>query len=455
MKDVIAIGMLLVLAGGIFTGFPVALVLAGTGFLAGFVGFLFGAVEPADLGLIYYRVYGNLTDDEDVLFVSVPLLILLGTLLHESGLAGAMFRTLGRLLGRVPGSMPIAALVMGLLLAPAAGVIGASVVTVAMVALGPMLEAGYPARVAGGAVAAAGALGVVFPPAIMLFFIAYTMHLEFGLIYLGMLTPVLLLAVLFAVYFAVVGTRTKGPATGSASDGGLLSLVAPAVVITAMLWSVISGAASLSEASGVGVAAALVLAAANRRLSLDVVHRAIMKTGSMTAMVFFIFVGATVFSLAFRLVDGHDMIAAWLNGLHLGRWTMLALLLGVVLLLGFVFDWIEILVVFLPILQPLLDRLDFADHVGSPYLASGWRGALVALALQTSFLTPPFGYALFFAKASAPPSVRLSDIYRGAIPLVAIEVALLIVLALFPDLVTWLPVHALHLAGPRPASFTE
>jgi len=440
-NEILTVLMLVLLALGVFSGFPVALVMTSVGFLAFTAAVFIGETDFGHLGLIYLRVRGVLTN-ESVQFTSVPLLIFLGLVLNASGIAATLFRALDQLLRVLPGRYAIATLLIGLILAPAAGVIGASVVTVALVAYAPMLRSGYPASAAGAAVAASGALGVVFPPAILLFFVSSVLQLRISLMYAALVVPVFLLVLLFAVYFAVTQrTRVEIAETEQAALTlrDILSVIVAISVIAAIPLSIVGGIATLSEAAGIGVFGGLLVAAFRGRVSVSLLNKTIVRTASMTSMVFFIVLGATVFSLGFNLLDGPNVLFLWIDGFDLGRWATLALLLGVILVLGFVFDWIEILLVFLPILLPVFEQLDFADHVGSVYFANIWLAGLIALALQTSFLTPPFGYALFFAKMAAPPGVNLADIYRGAGPLVVIEVLLIGVLAAWPKLITWLP----------------
>lgn len=440
-NEVLIVIMLAILALGVFSGFPVALILAATGFLGFSAAVFIGETDFGHLGLIYLRVRGLLTS-EAVQFTSVPLLIFLGLVLNTSGIAETLFRTIGQLLKFIPGRYAITTLIIGLILAPAAGVIGASVVTVALVAYAPMLRSGYPASAAGAAVAASGALGVVFPPAILLFFVANVFQLRFALMYAALVFPVLLLVFLFSTYFAVtLRKHVEVPLSDQTKPTlrDVLSILIAISVIAAIPLSIVAGIATLSEAAGVGVFGGLLVAAFRGHMNLGVLNQTIVRTASMTSMVFFIVIGATIFSLGFNLLDGPDILFLWIDSFDLGRWATLALLLGIILVLGFVFDWIEILLVFLPILLPIFGKLDFADHVGSVYFANIWMAGLIALALQTSFLTPPFGYALFFAKMAAPPGVNLADIYKGAGPLVVIEVILIGILAWWPKIITWLP----------------
>jgi len=439
--EILTIAMLGLLGIGVFSGFPVALVLTATGFLAFVAAVVIGVTDFGHLGLIYLRVRGILTN-EGVQFTSVPLLIFLGLVLNASGVAATLFQTLGHVLKSVPGRYAIATLLIGLILAPAAGVIGASVLTVALVAYGPMLRSGYAPSTAGSAVAASGALGVVFPPAVLLFFVANVFQLRIALMYTALVIPVLLLVLFFSLFYAVTLRNRVDVALSDAEKPTMrdvLSVIIAIGVIAAIPLSIVGGIATLSEAAGIGVFGGLLVMAFRGRMTLARLNKTIVQTASMTSMVFFIVVGASIFSLGFNLIEGREVLLEWINGFDLGRWMTLALLLGIILVLGFVFDWIEILLVFLPILLPVFGQLDFSDHVGSDYFSKIWLAGLIALALQTSFLTPPFGYALFFAKMAAPPGVNLADIYRGAGPLVNIEILLIAVLALWPELVTWLP----------------
>lgn len=439
--EILTIAMLGLLGIGVFSGFPVALVLTATGFLAFVAAVVIGVTDFGHLGLIYLRVRGMLTN-EGVQFTSVPLLIFLGLVLNASGVAATLFQTLGHVLKSVPGRYAIATLLIGLILAPAAGVIGASVVTVALVAYGPMLRSGYAPSTAGSAVAASGALGVVFPPAVLLFFVANVFQLRIALMYTALVIPVLLLVLFFSLFYAVTLRNRVDVALSDMEKPTMrdvLSVIIAIGVIAAIPLSIVGGIATLSEAAGIGVFGGLLVMAFRGRMTFARLNRTIVQTASMTSMVFFIVVGASIFSLGFNLIEGREVLLEWINGFDLGRWMTLALLLGIILVLGFVFDWIEILLVFFPILLPAFGQLDFLDHVGSDYFSKIWLAGLIALALQTSFLTPPFGYALFFAKMAAPPGVNLADIYRGAGPLVIIEILLIAVLALWPELITWLP----------------
>lgn len=444
----IALLMFVALGVLIFTGLPVAFVLTGVGVGFGLVGYALGLVRLTDFGAIYHRVYGTLSDAEDIAWSAVPFLIFMGAILHESGIAREFLLRLQALLDRVPGGLAIAATLIGVVLAPTAGMIGATVGTLALVALPTMLERGYDPPFAAGVVAAAGTLGVGLPPGIMLFLLADAMGMQVPFIFLAMIGPALLLLGLYIAYYALESRTNRVAPAGTAAGGeghpGLWtslvrSLVLPVGLIAGVLGSVVAGWASLSESAALGAAGALLLGMSRRGASLRLLHGAITRTTVMTAMVFLIFVGASTFSLIFRLLGGIDRIANLLTGLHLGSWGTLALVLGVIFALGCFLDWLEIVLISTVIFRPVLDALDFSAHVDQPYLAFGWITILIALTLQSSFLTPPFGFALFFLRGSAPASVRMGDIYRGVLPFIVIQLIVIASVAAFPLLAIWLP----------------
>ena len=402
----VALGLL------IWSGLPVAFVLVGVGLAFGLIGYGLGLVRLTDFGAIYFRVYGTLADSDDIAWSAVPLLIFMGAMLQQSGVARELLLCLQALLRRVPGGLAVAVSLIGVILAPMAGMIGAGVGTLALIALPTMLEQGYTPSFAAGVVAAAGTLGVALPPGIMLFFLADAMGMQVPFIFLAMVGPGLVLFALYVVYYALVSRRGPGAAR------------------------------SLPPA---GPAGAVVLAALCGTLSVRRLHAAVVQTTVTTAMVFLIFVAASVFSLVFRLLGGVDRVAGFLTGLGLGNWGTLALVLAVIFVLGCFIDWLEIVLISFVIFRPVLDGLAFPGFIDRPYLAFGWITILVALTLQSSFLTPPFGFALFFLRGSAPVGVRMADIYKGILPFVLIQLLTLGAVAAFPQLATWLPDQLLDL----------
>jgi len=453
--DNVALAMFVALGAGIFSGLPVAFVLIGVGLGFGAIGYGLGLVRLADLGVFHHRVYGTLADSDDIAWATVPLLILMGTALHESGFARDLLLGLQRLFRRVPGGLAIAATLIGVVLASSAGMVGAMVGTLAVIALPTMLEQGYKPSFAAGTVAAAGTLGVALPPGIMLFFLADAMAMQVPFMFLAMIGPGLLLLALYMGYFALAGWLSLGLVPSPLATGGaptpattwsLVRAVAPPVALVGLvLGTVVSGWAVPSESAAIGAAGALLLGVLGRRLSAKALHEIVARTTMLTGMVFFIFVGASVFAVVFRLLGGVDRIAAFLTGLRLGNWGTLAVVLAVILVLGCFIDWLEIVLISFVIFRPVLDVLDFAGHIDRPYLAFGWITVLVALTLQISFLTPPFGFALFFVRASAPPGVRMADIYRGVIPFIIIQLIAIVCVAAFPQIATWLPDQVLDL----------
>lgn len=459
LSDNLALLMFATLAVLLFSGLPVAVVLTGVAFAFGLIGHALGLFRLADFGIIYHRVYGTLTESEDILWAAVPLLVFMGAMLQGSGIARDLLRGLQVLLRRVPGSLAIAVTLIGVVLAPAAGMIGTSVATLALMALPTMLEQGYRPSLAAGSIAAAGTLGVALPPGIMLFFIADAMGMQVPFVFLGMLGPALVQLVLYVAYY--VGrcglnpslAPTPADAPGRHGAASLLSLVGnlilPVGLIALVLGSIVAGWASLSESAALGAAGAILLSLLRRRLSLPVLRDAVARTTITTAMVFFIFIGASAFSLIFRLLGGFHAVSTFLAGLHLGNWGTLAVVLAVIFALGFFMDWIEIIVISFAVFRPVFDALDFSGYIDRPYLAFGWITILLALTLQSSFLTPPFGFALFFLKGSAPPGFRMADLYRGIVPFVLIQLITIGVVAAFPSVATWLPDRILHLEAPR------
>ena len=453
--------MLATLAAALFSGLPVAIVLMAVGFSFGGAGMLIGAVRPTDFGAIYFRVYGSLADSDEILYASVPLLVFMGATLQRAGLATDLLAGVQGIVRGVPGGLAVAVVVLGAVLAPTAGVIGASVTALGLIALPFMLQQGYRPADAAGVVAAAGTLGVIVPPGIMLFFIGDAIGVQVPAIFLGMLGP---LALLLACYvaFAVVALR---PARNTASAGNARvpqasrcasawRLMPPLLLIGAVLMSIVLGWTSLSESAAVGALGAASIAALQRRFSLADLDAAIRQTILTTGMVFFIFLGASVFSLVFRLLGGNDLIVGALKSLQLGgTGTLLAILL-IVFALGFFFDWLEIVLVTFPILRPLLEVLDFGTHL-APHLTLYWIAVLLALNLQTSFLTPPFGFALFLLKAVAPPSIGLAEVYRGIVPYVLIQIFVIAAVIACPAIATWLPDQLFDLSLPRGGKFKE
>ncbi len=447
LAELLPVLMLPALALLLFSGYPVALVLAGVGFLFALLGWLVGEIPAVAFLNIPLRVWGSISGS--LIYPAVPMLLFMGLALEKSGVAREMLLCMRVLLRRVPGSLAVGVTILGVLLAPAAGLIGASVATLALVALPTMLEQGYRPSLAAGSVAAAGTLGIILPPGIMLFFLAQLLGVPMGSLFLSTLAPGLLLAALFIVYYMAKAHFDPGAAPGFDSEqeslpGNLLwyvirSLALPVLLIATVLGSIIAGWATPTQSGAVGAAGGIVLMLVNGSFSFKRLNEVVIGTTLTTSMVFFIVISATVFSYPFRYLGGDEVVIEALSGAGLNDWGILLLILGIIFVLGFFIDWIEITVITLPIFYPILDGLDFSTYVGSPELALVWVAVLIALVLQTSFLTPPFGFALFFVKGAAPPDVQLADVYRGIVPLVIIQLLGLALVLALPALAVGLP----------------
>ncbi|MCC8430118.1 TRAP transporter large permease subunit [Reyranella aquatilis] len=448
--DNLALFMILALALLLFSGYPVALVLIGVALGFGLIGYTLDQFPLIALFNIPLRIYSTLA--ENLIYPAVPMLLFMGIALERSGIGRELLLCLQVLLRRVPASQVVAVTVIGIILAPSAGLVGASVATLAYLALPTMLESGYKASFATGSIAAAGTLGLILPPAIMLFFLADELGVLISQMFLSTIVPGLVLVVLYVAYYigaALLDPRIAPPLAAVPVRSTLRfalyvarSLALPVLLIAMVLGSVIAGLATPTQSACVGAAGAILLMLLNRSLSLRAMHEIVQRTALMTAMVFFIALAATVFSYVFRYFSGDTLVLELLRGLGFGDWGMLLTMLAIIFVLGFFIDWIEIALITLPIFEPVLKALDFSTYVGSPQLALVWIAALIALTLQTSFLTPPFGFALFFLKGASPPSVALRDIYRGIVPIVAIQLLGIALVLVLPGLATWLAMRA-------------
>ncbi len=449
--DLLPLLMAATLAVFLFAGFPVALTLAAVGFAFALLGNALDLFPVVALFNLPLRMYSNL--GENLIYPAVPMLLFMGIALERSGIARELLTCLDRMLRRTPGSLAVAVVVIGVILAPSAGLIGASVATLALIALPSMLAQGYRTSFASGSVAAAGTLGLIFPPGLMLFFLADHLDVQLGYMFLATVVPGFVLSFLYVGY-QMLGTivdpslapRSVEPEPISVQQFIAYvarSLALPLLLVFLVLGSIIAGLATPTQSSSVGAAGAILLMVLNRSLSFRLFREIVESTALMTAMVFLIVMAATVFSYVFIYLDGNSVVTDAIHGLGLGRWGTLLFILGMIFVMGFFIDWIEITVIVLPIVSPALEALDFSDYIGVPGLSMLWIAVLVALNLQASFLTPPFGFALFFLKGAAPPEVRIEQVYRGVLPFVALQIAGMALVLLFPMLVTWLPVSAL------------
>jgi tripartite ATP-independent transporter DctM subunit len=444
--------MLLALGVALLIGLPVAVVLIGVSFAFAGIGVMTGAVRIEEIGAIFHRIYGTLSDRDEVLYAAVPMLLFMGAILHETGLAANLLAGFARAFGRMRGGPAAATIAVGAIQAPAAGMIGASTGALALYALPALKRHGYRSADAAGLVAAAGSLGAVAPPGIMLFFVADAIGVQVPALFLAMLAPLALLLVLYLVFAIVRGSPARVEAADASSVTGALLTTALMVGLVAL---VAVGLATLSEAAALAAVGAVLAGAAHGRLTWRALDAAIRQTALLSAMVFFIFVGASVFSLVFRLLGGAEMVSAGAGALGTGNYAPLAAALLLVFVLGFFLDWLEIVVIALPVLAAALVAAGVGGQLGNAQLAGCWIGALFAIVLQTSFLTPPFGYALFLVHGATRGEVPMAEVWRGATPYVVLQLLALLAVAVLPELATWLPAQVLDLSIPKGPKFSE
>ncbi len=448
VNELLAALMFVAFIGLVFSGFPIAWILGG---LAVFFTAL-AIVADVDLGFavgVDWN-YTSITIDriwnvmDNWVMVALPMFILMGLLLDRSGLAHRLMISFARLFGPVRGGLAITVTVIGILLAAATGIIGASVVLLAMLGLPAMLKQGYDRSLAAGTVCAVGTLGILIPPSIMLVLMADRMAMSVGDLFLGAFFPGLLLAGLYIVYLLIYGVvkPSGAPATQSTQpmDLSLLldllkSIAPPALLILAVLGSIFFGIATPTEAAGVGAFGALLLALANRALSTTTFSEVLQETTRTTAFIFAILLGATAFSLVFRGLGGDHLISNMLLNLPFGATGIIVSILVFTFLLGFVLDWIELTLIILPLVSPVVVNLGY-DPV--------WFTVMFAVCLQTSFLTPPVGFAIFYLKGVAPPEIDTPAIYRGVVPFVLLQLLGITIIFYWQQLVTWLPSQAYH-----------
>jgi len=446
INNLLSILMFVSFIGLILTGFPVAWVLGGLSVVFTAIaivleidlGFATG-VDWAYTSISVNRVW---TVMKNWVLVALPLFIFMGLMLERSGIATDLMTNLTRVFGRVRGGLAIAVTIIGILLAATTGIIGASVVLLALLGLPVMLTHGYRADLAAGTVCAVGTLGILIPPSIMLVLMADRLAMPVGDLFLGAMAPGLLLGVLYISYLLIVGRidRSAAPVPDAAEPVSIAALLgvfravlAPFGLIFAVLGSIFFGIATPTEAAGVGAFGAMLLALSTRQLNQNVLKDVLQQTTTTTAFIFAIFVGATAYSLVLRGLGGDELIEGTLMGLPFGPTGIVITILLVTFLLGFFLDWIEISLIILPLVAPVVQNLGF-DLV--------WFTVLFAVCLQTSFLTPPVGFAIFYLKGVAPEGVDVRTIYRGVVPFILLQLLGLILIFIWKPLVTWLPAQA-------------
>lgn len=432
----------------LFSGFPVAFALGAVGIGAAWIGIETGEIRLGQLSLVVNRTYSGVI--ENLILAAIPMFIFMGTMLEASGIARDLLSTAQRLLRRTPGGLALSVVVMGTIMAATTGIIGASVVMMTLIALPTMAEKNYDLSLSAGTIAASGTLGILIPPSIMLVVIGDMLSLPVGHLFLAALLPGLMLAGLYLLYILVscsarpsMAPRLQDDELGDESllKGVVFGLLPASALILLVLGSIFGGFATPTEASGIGALGATLLALLKGKLNLGLITTVCRATATTGAMLFMIFIGATAFSLMFRLYGGEDMIVHFVQSFEFGSWGLLVILMAIVFLLGFFFDWIEITLIVLPIFTPILEILDFGTHVEAKNIVL-WFAILVSLNLQTSFLTPPFGFALFYLKGAANVPISTKAIYKGILPFVGIQLLGLGLLLTFPDIALWLPEYA-------------
>lgn len=448
--EMLPLGMFVVLLLFLISGYPVAFGLAGTALVFILIGSdllpSWGVPLPwepsfrlARLNVLPQRVYGSIMDNYTL--VAVPFFVFMGTMLQRSGLAEDLLQTMGRLFGRLRGGLAISVVLVGVLLAAATGVVGASVVTMGVLALPIMLKNRYDHGLATGTIAASGTLGQIIPPSIVLIILGDQMGVNVGDLFLGAMVPGLLLGLFYVVWIIAVAwwQPDKAPALQEPLPGDTQEPLAIAVVrclipplglVAAVLGTIFYGVATPTEAGAMGALGATLLALAYGKLTRENLMAVADTTVRLTTMVFIILVGATVFAAVFSAMGGKWIIEDFLLSLPGGELSFILIVMLTIFILGFFLDFIEITFIVVPLIAPIAFSLGL-DPI--------WFGVLIAMNLQASFLTPPFGFSLFYLRGVTPPEVATSSIYRGIIPFIAIQLLMLVLIVSWPELVIWLP----------------
>jgi tripartite ATP-independent transporter DctM subunit len=435
-------------------GYPVAFSLAGVSLVFASLGTMLGGFDSAYLGLIPNRIYGILINQN---LYAVPLFVFMGSMLEKSRIADDLLKNMALVFGRMPGGLGISVIVVGMLLAASTGIVGATVVTMGILSLPTMLKAGYKPSLAAGTVCATGTLGQIIPPSICLVLLGEVISnsyqqsqlnsgvfapdfVSIGDLFAGAIIPGLILVSAYAGYVFIYARLRAEDAPPLEQEVALTKfgmaialvkgLMPPVFLMVAVLGSILFGIATPTEAASVGALGAMLLAAAKRALNLRVMHEVAIETTKVTSMVYLILVGATIFSSVFRGFGGDLLIEELLNGLPGGVISATLIVMLLIFLLGFILDFIEITFMVVPLVGPILLGMGL-DPI--------WLGVMIAINLQTSFLTPPFGFSLFYLRSVAPIKLKTSDIYRGVVPFIVIQISLMLLLTFQPKFVTWLP----------------
>lgn len=432
--EAIALIMSGLLVLGLFMGHPLAMVLGGTAVLGALI-----AGKPMVLGIVINRIFGDVLDN--YVLIAIPLFVLMARFLSDSGVTDKMFEALRHLTANVTGGLGLAVVFISILLAATTGIIGASITVMGMMALRPMLQYGYDKRLATGLIAASGCLGILIPPSIMLILMAsYAPGLSVGQLFAGAMIPGVVLGMMYAVYVAVIAWLKPKWAPPIHDDEQIsraemwrmliVEAVPPLVLILGILGSLLAGVATATEASAIGAILALLIVILRGKFNLATLYSALLETGRTSAMILFIVVGATAFTGVFNITGGLRASQDLIRGLAGDPHMLVAVMVIVVFVLGMFLDWTGIVLLSFPIFLPLVNEMGI-DPL--------WFVVLMAVVLQTSFLSPPFGYALFYMRAIAPQDVGTGDIIRGVLPFIALIILTCVLVILFPEMVTWLP----------------
>ncbi len=428
--------MFLALTILLMAGFPVTFTLMGTALCFGLIGFGWNFFN-----LLPLRIWGVMSN---VTLMAVPLFVFMGVMLERSGLAEELLDTMGLLFGRIRGGLAISVVVVGALLGASTGIVGATVVTMGLLAVPAMLKRGYQKELVTGTVSASGTLGQIIPPSIVLVLIGDIVGVPIGDLFIGAILPGLVLVGLYILYILVAAFLRPdiAPAISAEERDALTpallvkkmgrALFPPLFLMVAVLGSIFAGIASPTEAAAVGAVGSTALTIINRKFSLKILQDVMNSTMQLTCMVFIILVGAAAFGLVFRGMGGDGLVREFLGGIAAthGKWVVLSIVMGLIFVIGFFLDFIEITFIHVPLLAPIMIEFGF-DPL--------WFCILIAVNLQTSFMTPPFGFSLFYLKAVTPPEIKTGHIYRGIVPFVVFQLIGLLIVIFFPVLVTWLP----------------
>jgi tripartite ATP-independent transporter DctM subunit len=449
--EILSLVMFAVTCIVLIMGFPVAFTLAGTSLVFAVIGWSLGIVDFRLLGGLPSRYFGTMVNE---VLVAVPLFVFMGVMLERARIADQLLQTMGMLFARVRGGLAVSVTIVGALLAASTGIVGATVVTMGLLSLPTMLKAGYDPKLATGSICAAGTLGQIIPPSIALVLLGDILQgantqaqLALGNfaptpvsvvdLFAGAMLPGLMLVGLYITWQIVQATIKPETAPPTQIEIGtnvyyevLTALLPPALLIIAVLGSILGGIATPTESASVGAVGAMLLAIARSQFNLGVLREVMQQTTKISCMVFVILLGASVFSLVFRGLGGEEIVRDVLGAMPGGAFGAMVVVMALMFFLGFFLDFIEIVFVVVPIVGPILLMMGL-DPI--------WLGVMIAMNLQTSFLTPPFGFALFYLRGVAPPEITTMDIYRGIIPFVLIQLFGLVLLATFPQMATWLP----------------